>query len=325
MDLPLWLQENNPGFQKPKLNPELDPGKSGIAKFRPRRKRGFIQKTLEEIVRVLRDSFFSEELAMRPGFLQSLDPRVKILALVVLLLSNNLISHLGVLWGSYLVLLALAAWSGVGLGPLLKRVWLVVPLFSGIMVLPAIFNWVRPGDPLFTIFTADQPWHVGFLHFPAVLAVTKQGVNGAVLLVSRVGISVTLAFIVTLTTRWTDLLKALRSFFVPRIFVTTLEMTYRYIFVLITILEEMFLARKARDAGRSSTSEQRRFIASAMASLFARSLHMSEEVYAAMTARGYSGEVYTMHRFRLRLPDLFFALFVLLTSLTFYVADKVLR
>lgn len=312
MDLPLWLLENSSGLS------ETSP------KSKPRRKRGFIQKTLSDIVQVLRDSVFSEELAISPGFLQSLDPRIKILALMSLLLALNLISHLGLIWGSYLILLALAAGSGIHLGSLMKKVWLVVPLFSGIMVLPSVFNWVRPGEPLFTLFSLNQPWSIGFLHLPATLAITKQGVNGAVLLVSRVGISVTLTLIMTLTTRWTDLLKALRFFFVPRIFVTTLEMTYRYIFVLITILEEMFLARKARDAGRSPTSEQWRFVASAMASLFARSLQMSEEVYAAMTARGYSGEVYSMHRFRMRLHDWFFALFVILCSFILYVADKIL-
>ncbi|MDP4128357.1 MAG: cobalt ECF transporter T component CbiQ, partial [Bacillota bacterium] len=189
---------------------------------------------------------------------------------------------------------------------------------------PSLFNWVRPGDPLWLLWTFSNPFQIGPLHFPAELSITRQGFEGAVLLISRVGISVTLAVLLTLTTRWNNLLRALRTFFVPKIFIVTLEMTYRYIFVLITLMEDMFFARKSRDAGQSSGAEQRRFVGSSIAHLFGKSLQMSEEVYTSMAARGYTGEIHTLQKFQLRWVDVFSLGVSLMACLTLYAADKVL-
>ena len=309
MDLPLWLQKNSPPAPSPTIKVKQS---------------NFIQKTLQGIIHFVRESVYSEEIALRPGFLQALDPRMKLLAIFSLLITVNLLRHLPLLWGIYLGILILAMLSKVPSRFLIQRVWFVIPLFTGIMVLPALFNWVRPGDPLWIIWNFSTPVHIGPLQFPPELTITRQGFWGALLLISRVGISVTLAVLLTLTTRWNNLLRALRTFFVPKIFIVTLEMTYRYIFVLITLLEDMFLARKARDAGRSSGSEQRRFVGSSIAHLFGKSLQMSEEVYTSMVARGYTGEIYTLQRFQLRWVDVFSVGVSLMSCLTLYAADKVL-
>ena len=308
MDLPLWLQSNSP----------LEPCPSKL------KQSNFIQKTLQGIISILRESVYSEEIALRSGFLQAMDPRMKLLAIFSLLITVNLLRHLPLLWGVYLVILIFAALSKVPTRSLIQRVWLVIPLFTGIMVLPALFNWVRPGDPLWIIWTFSTPPHLGPIHFPRELILTRQGFWGALLLISRVGVSVTLAVLLTLTTRWNNLLRALRTFFVPKIFIVTLEMTYRYIFVLITLLEDMFLARKARDSGHSSGAEQRRFVGSSIATLFGKSLKMSEDVYTSMIARGYTGEIYTLQRFQMRWMDVFTIGVSLMLSLSLYAADKVL-
>ena len=308
MDLPLWLQKNS----------SLAPSPSKT------KQSNFIQKTLQGIIGFLRKSVYSEEIALRSGFLQAMDPRMKLLAIFSLLVTVNLLRHLPLLWGVYLVILILATLSKVPARFLVQRVWLVIPLFTGIMVFPALFNWVRPGDPLWIIWNFSTPLHVGPIHFPPELIITRQGFWGALLMISRVGISVTLAVLLTLTTRWNNLLRALRTFFVPKIFIVTLEMTYRYIFVLVTLLEDMFLARKARDSGHSSGAEQRRFIGSSIANLFGKSLQMSEDVYTSMIARGYTGEIYTLQRFQLRWMDVFSMGVSLMLSLSLYAADKVL-
>lgn len=311
MDLPLWLRANEP-VNNPTPTKHL------------RKKHSFIQKTLTGIIKIVQDSIFSEEIAHRTGFLQRLDPRIKFISFFFLLLSINLIRDLSLIWGFYFLLLALAGFSAIPLKALLKRVWLVIPLFTGVMVFPALFNWVRPGDPLWIIWDFGHPVTLGPFDFSQTLAITRQGFWGDVLIISRVGISVSLALILTMTTRWTDLLRALRAFFVPKIIIATLEMTYRYIFVLLTTVEEMFLARKARDAGNSNSSEHRRFIASSISSLFGKSLQMSDDIYASMQARGYTGEIHTPNRFQISWLDLFFLGACLLMSLILYAADKVL-
>lgn len=310
MELPSWLSEASPALCRC--------GCSG------RRKGNFIEKTLRDIVRIIHEAVFSEEIAMRQGFLQRLDSRVKVITLIYLLIVVNLCSQLPLLWSFYLILLAAAVASHLPMRQVVARVWLVIPLFTGIMVLPALFNWIRPGDPLWVLADFKHPLHVGFITLPSTLALTKQGLWGGVMLVSRVGISVSLAVVLTLSTRWMDFLRALRFFFVSKIFVVTLEMTYRYIFVLITAMEEMFLARKARDAGQSAHKEERRFVAAAVGGLFGKSLQMSEEVYWAMTARGYSGEIRLLQGSSLSWQDVIIVLLVILAGLIMIVANKVL-
>lgn len=309
MELPLWLQKNSETSLCSSANP---------------RQTNFIQKTLQDVIGFLRDSVYSEDIALRQGLLQTMDPRVKILTLFILLITVNVLRHLPLILGFYVMLLLLARLSNVSMRFLIQRVGLVVPLFTGILVFPALFNWVRPGDPLWTLWHFSNPISLGPIHFPPELFITRQGFWGALLLICRVGVSVSLAVLLTITTRWNNLLRALRTFWVPKIFVATLEMTYRYIFVLVTLLEDLFLARKARDAGRSSGREQRHFIGSSIAHLFGKSLQMSDEIYASMNARGYTGDIHTLQRFRLRFSDTFRLLIVLMACLTLYAADKVL-
>ena len=47
-----------------------------------------------------------------------------------------------------LYVLLLAYMSEVPLGSFLKRVWVFIPIFTLIIVIPTLFNVVRPGDPL---------------------------------------------------------------------------------------------------------------------------------------------------------------------------------
>ena len=106
-----------------------------------------------------------------------------------------------------------------------------------------------------------------------------------------------------MTTPWADLLKSLRAIHVPQIFVLILSMTYRYIFLFLHTMNGLFLARKSRIVARTSGAEQRRWIAGSMGNLTSRSFKMSNDVYAAMMARGFSGEMRAWSDYRMTPPD----------------------
>lgn len=314
MNLPTWLQETHEGKDQLPL-----------PSFKRSKKRStFIAKTLNDISQLLQEGLFAEELALKKGFLQALNPKVKLLSLFCFLLATNLVHHLSLIIGSDFILLFVAFFSGLSIRHLLKRVGVLVLLFGVLPVLPSLLNWIRPGMSLLIIHEFSAPIHWGPFHFPATLALTEQGLWGALLFITRLGTSISLVAVLTLTTRWHELLGALRSFFIPKIFVMTLEMTYRYIHVLILSVEELLLARKARDAGASSTQEQHRFVASALGNLFSKTLGLSEEVYFSMLARGYDGEPHSTRAFRLTFQDFFAMALVLLSSLTLIVFDKAL-
>ena len=96
--------------------------------------------------------------------------------------------------------------------------------------------------------------------------------------------------LLTLTTQWSRLLAALRSLFVPTTVILVLSMSYRYLFHLLTSVDDMYTARRARTVGaESGVASSRRFVAASAGALFGKAHAMSEEVYLAMVSRGYTG------------------------------------
>ena len=268
-----------------------------------RKKGSFLKKTINDIAKLLKEVIFFEDIAFKKGFLQRLDPRVKVISLIVLILTATLIHSVLILIIIYLISCILAKISYVPLKLYFRRIWLIAPLFTGIAVLPSIFNFVRPGNTLITLINFGHQLHLGPLTFPAQLTITSQGVLGAILLIVRVGVAISLAFLFTSTTRWTNLLKALRVLFLPKIFITTLEMCYRYIFILLNITTDMFIARDSRTFDKIDAKEGRHFVSNAIGSLFGKSYALSEEVYGAMLSRGYKGEPVIMNRFKFTMID----------------------
>ena len=277
-----------------------------------RRKGSFVEKTLTGGAALLRQVMFSEDTAARRGALQRLDPRVKAVALLVLLVAVGLVHHIGVLIGAYALTLALAVASGLPLGFFIKRVWLFVPIFTGIVVLPATLSIVTPGDLVLTL------WHwrgtpQGF---------TAQGLTSAALITTRVATSVSLVVLLTLTTPWTRLLAGLRALGVPRIFILIIGMAYRYIFLLLATLTEMYEARKARTLAASRHDRSaRRFLAASAGALLGKAQHLSEEVHLAMVSRGYRGNARTLQAFQLRAVDGLAAIVVLVAAVAISGGD----
>jgi len=182
----------------------------------------------------------------------------------------------------------LAALSRISLWMVITRIWLVTLPFSGALALPAIFltkGVVVYRLPLFG-------W-----------AVSEQGLRAAAMLVLRAETAATLALVLVFTTPWTHVLKALRMFRVPVVFVVILGMTCRYILLLLEAAREMFESRKSRTVGALPRAEQRRIAVLGTGALLGRTLQLSNEVYLAMQSRGFRGEVFILDDFRMKRPD----------------------
>jgi cobalt/nickel transport system permease protein len=232
---------------------------------------------------------FSEDVAVQRGLLQRLDPRVKVVSLLVLLVVAALVRHIPVLLGMYAVTLALAAASGLQLGFFIKRVWLFIPIFTGIVVAPATFSFITPGHIVVPLWS----WH------GHPVGLTSQGLTAAGLIISRVATSISLVVLLTLTTPWARLLAALRALAVPRMFILVIGMAYRYLFLLLGAVTDMFEARKARTVGADGDARQgQRFVAATAGALFGKAHALSEEVHQAMVARGYRGDARTLTEWR---------------------------
>jgi cobalt/nickel transport system permease protein len=212
--------------------------------------------------------------------------------------------------------------SRVPVGFFVLRVWLFVPLFSAAVVLPALLNIVTPGEPVWVLFTLDRSYSWGPYQVPQAIAVTRQGLWGGILFISRVATSVSFAILLTLTTRWSDIFAGLRALRVPRIFVMTLSMTNRYLFVFLRLIQDMYRARKSRTIHAVSAAGERGWVASRIGVIFKKSIEMSNDIYLAMLSRGYHGEIITLERFRTSFMDYVWLVTVLAVSAALIAGER---
>ena len=251
---------------------------------------GWVEQTLAGITGNVERAVFTERHARIPAFLQGVDPRAKLGMFLAFLLAASLTSSYAVLVILYGITLAAAMASRIPTDFFVKRVWLGIPLFAGIVVLPSIF--FVPGPALFAVTIG-----------PLTIAPTIPGLMGAALLVMRVGVSVSLAVLLVMSTPWADILKSLRALRVPQVFVLILSMTYRYLFLFLHTVNGIFLARRSRLVAKARGAEQRRWLGGTLGTLMSRSFKMSSDVYAAMLARGFTGEMRAYSTFRMTARD----------------------
>jgi cobalt/nickel transport system permease protein len=280
-----------------------------------RKKGSFVEKTLTGGSELVRRVMFAEDVAAQRGLLQQVDPRVKIVGLLGLLVAAAFLHNVVALIGLYVVALALAALSKIPLGFFVMRVWLFIPIFTLIVVAPATLSIITPGDVVLQLWT----WH------GAAEGFTMQGLTSAGLVVSRVAVSISLVVLLTLTTPWTRLLAALRSIGVPRMFIMVIGMAYRFIFLLLGTVNEMYESRRARTVGAQVHDKAARaFVSASAGALFGKAHHLSDEVHQAMIARGYRGDAKTIQSFQLAAVDALFLAATCIVAVLVLGGDRLL-
>jgi len=233
-------------------------------------------------------ALYAEELAKVDGLLQRLDPRVKVVGMLALVVATALARNILVILGLFGVAIVLALLSRVPIRTLATRVWIGALLFTGTLVLPAIF--ITPGQVIYRLPLLDWP-------------ITAQGLGAATYLITRVETATTFSLLLILCTPWAQVLKALRVLRVPVVFVVILGMTYRYIFLMLQTAQDMFESRQSRMVGRLSGADQRRLAGASVGVLLSKSIQLSGDVYLAMLSRGFRGEIYTLDDFQMHMRD----------------------
>ena len=248
----------------------------------------FLDRLADGLARTMDHALDADDLARRDGLLQRLDPRVKLVGLLGLIVVAVFVKSLLVLAGLFLVAVALALPSQVGLTRLAAQIWLKVLAFTVLIALPAVF--LVPGTVVARLPALSWP-------------ITLQGLRSASFLVGRAETAATFALLLILTTPWPQVLKALRVFRAPIVLVAILGMTHRYIFVLLEAAAQMFESRRSRMVGPLRPRDRRRVATATAGVLLDKALHLSTEVQAAMVARGYRGDVRLIDDFHAKSVD----------------------
>ena len=249
------------------------------------RRRGLLERAMDGLRDALDRTVAAEATAARAGLIQRLDPRVKLAAVLSLVAAVALARDARALASLLALAVGLAIASRLPFRSLLSGAWAGTLGLTAALALPALV--LTPGRAVARIPGLAWP-------------ITAQGLTTAGYLALRAESTATLALVLVFTTRWTRVLKALRAFRVPVLFVAVLGMTYRYVLMLLETAHDMFVARRSRTVGRLPAAERRRLAAQGAGALLVKALDTSGEVFLAMQARGFRGEVRVLDDFRMR-------------------------
>jgi cobalt/nickel transport system permease protein len=209
------------------------------------------------------------------SFLHSLDPRAKIVALLVFLIAlsttpGDAFLPLGL---DAIMLIAGILVAGLPIASLARRALVVVP-FS--------FTFA-----LISYLAGDRIRAIGL--------VEKSYLSAAAVLL-MVG-----------TTPLPVLLHGLESLGVPRLFILIVQFLYRYLFVISEQAQHMLVAAGCRRGLINRRESSFRAATGAVSVLFARSFARAEGIHQAMLARGFSGHFTTARSLSFGLLDVTFA------------------
>ncbi len=229
-----------------------------------------------------------DRFAQGDSLMHRLDPRAKLVTMLFFLFVVISVPRYEVpgLFPFLVYPVLLLTASGIPMGYVAKHILLVSPFIVFLIIFAPIFDRV----PVFT-------WN-GITITTGVLAMFN------ILMKFIITISLTL-FLIS-TTRFDRLLKGLLQMKFPRIIVMQLSFLYRYLFLLIDEAHRMKMARDSRSYGSSPYHLRIRTVGNMIGVLFLKTLERAEKVYAAMMARGFSGEIPVLSPLRFGIKDAVF-------------------
>ncbi|MBI2001402.1 MAG: hypothetical protein HYS69_09535 [candidate division NC10 bacterium] len=263
----------------------------------------FADGTLRQISAFLADSLFREETARRPGVLQRVDPRARLLSTLVFLVSVSLARSIPVLLAHAALPFLAIALSRIRPREFLGAGFLLALSFSALIAAPAVLNVFVDGQIVLPLFSREQEWRYGPVVLPRVIGISREGLLTAATFLLRVLSSVAAVLWLTLSTRWVDLTRALRFLRLPPLFLQILGMTVRYLHAFHRQSEETHLGKKSRSVCRAPIAREQAWVGSRIANAWERGLHLMEEVAHAMTARGFRGEARFLPGTRFGAPE----------------------
>ena len=253
-----------------------------------RKRRSLARRTALAVQAAVTDVLENDEIASRPGLMQRLDPRVKLLTILLFAVTASFVQSLWVLLGIVALTAVLASSSSLSISSFSRRVWVSAGFFALLLALPAATAWITPGRVLVPL---------------GPFSITAPGIYIAARMVTRVAVGAGMGLLVIWTTRWTDLLRALTALRVPDLVVATLAMAQKQILSLLRTVENVHLARESRMLGAGSAKENRGWVTERMAFVARKSMKTADDVYDAMLSRGFGGAMPSLVRLKTGVRD----------------------
>lgn len=165
-----------------------------------------------------------------------------------------------------------------------------VGVFLKLMLVPAFFLVIGVLTIGINVSANKEVFLFSFHVFGRFIGVSQASIQKALHLFSKALGAVSCLYFLSLSTPMVDLLAALRKLKVPKLLLELMGLIYRFIFVLLETADTMFTAQNSR-LGYSNLSSSYRSLAVLASTLFIRAYKRSDELYTALEARGYDGEL----------------------------------
>ena len=237
---------------------------------------------------------FIDEYSHLNSFIHRLDPRTKLLASLAFIVAVLLTPASN--WRVFAIYFCIIAVMLVlsRLPPLyvLKRSLVIFPF----VLLIAVFI------PFFKEGQVAGSYNIWLWQ----ISITYNGLLILANVVVKSWLCILALILLSSTTRLADLLKGLRHLGIPQVMILILSFMYRYIFVLVDEVMRLQQARDSRNFG-GSRLHHLKTIGNMVGTLFIRSYERGERIYAAMLARGFDGQVRTLHKLSFRQADAYFS------------------
>ncbi|HAW49790.1 TPA: cobalt ECF transporter T component CbiQ [bacterium] len=246
---------------------------------------------------------FIDQYSHKESLLHKIDPRIKVISFLVFILfviSTPKDSFLK--FGLYGVLIiGLILFSKISPWSIFKRSLVVIPFTLMIFLFIPFF---KEGVVMGTFFLG-----------PLRLEVTYEGLQILGNSLAKAYLSVLCMILLISSTKFSHLLKAVERLGLPKVMLLILSFMYRYIFVIYEEFLKMWQVKEARSVGGSRLF-QIKALANMVGTLFIRTYERAENVYLAMCARGFDGNIRTIDNFQLRRGDVFFLLIMILSLMS---------
>lgn len=235
----------------------------------------YASKSLRALTETAESLVYIEDLSSKKGFLQSINPLVKVVVTLFMIGISLFVPWLTYLCAMCAIPLFLALVSKIPLKDFMLRTTLI-PAVAASITLPTLFT--TPGNAIFNA-------NMGFFN----LVITFDGLQHFLVFSLRVWFCVATLMLLTLSTGFTALMQLLSSLRVPSILIQLFSLTYRYLFVSIHEVQKVLLAKEARTYvnRRTVNLEGLKHAGALLASMFVRTYERSERVYMAMKSRGF--------------------------------------
>jgi len=218
---------------------------------------------------------FSDIFVLRDNVLLRLDARVKLIA--VLGICTTVILSTRVYLPLAMLALCVAAMLALGLPLRLIAVRLAMPLaMAGVLIVLRAF--LMGTTPLFTLRLFG--WN---------LTAMREGLMDGAVLASRVLGSVSALILFSVVTPAHKVFAALRWFRLPKTWVETAMLMYRYIFALLDHTTDVFAAQRAR-LGYAGLRRSLSSMGTLAGAVLVHSMEQADRTHEAMVARGYTGD-----------------------------------